>query len=136
MNHPTALSPRQTRALAALANCRTLQEAAKQAHVGFSSLKRWLAKDALFRQAWREVQADMVGEACAQAMRSATAAAIVLHQIMMSSESDFAKIASAKALLEVSIRTIERSQLEGRLEGIVSTMETLREQAGVHVRQN
>jgi hypothetical protein len=136
MNHPTALSPRQTRALAALANCRTLQEAAKQAHVGFSSLKRWLAKDVLFRQAWREVQADMVGDACAHAMRSATAAVLVLHQIMMKSESDFARIAAAKALLDVSLRTMERSQLEGRLEHIVRTMETLREQAGVHVRQN
>jgi len=136
MSHPTALSPRQTRALAALTSCRTLQEAAKQAHVGFSSLKRWLAKDVLFRQAWRDIQSDMVGEACAHAMRSATAAAIVLHHIMMNSASDGAKIAAAKALLEVSIRTIERSQVEGRLESIVSSMEALREQARIHVGQN
>src|SRR5262249_39127509 len=98
------LSPKQARAIAALMTCRTIGEAARLARVGESTLQRWLTKDPAFRQAWRAAQAELVDKAVAQAIRSAEAGAMVLHQVMMQSTSDFARIAAARTLIEVSVR--------------------------------
>src|SRR2546421_5978878 len=115
MSTSHALSPKQTRAISALMTCRTLGEAAKAAGCGESSLRRWLAKDAHFQQAWREARAALVEEAVAHAQRSATAAVLVLHDRMLHAESDAGRIAAARSIVDISLKAVEREQLEQRI---------------------
>ena len=120
------ISPKQARTISALVTCRTLGEAAKRAGCGESTLRRWLAKDTDFKEAWRQARARLLDDAMSQALRSAEAAALVLHEIMMASESDFARMTAAKALLDISLRTVERREIEGRMETILRSLEELR----------
>lgn len=117
------LSPKQVRAISALLTCRTVKEAAAQAGCGESTLRRWLSKDVDFQAAWREARGALVEEAVAHAMRSATAAALVLHQVMMQSSVDFARIAAARCLLDLSVRTIERDTVLAKMAHIERLLE-------------
>src|SRR5713101_7365721 len=112
MRGTSALSAKQVRAIAALMTCRTLDEAAKTAQCDPSTLSRWLAKDATFQQAWQAARKQLLDQAVAQALRSAEAAAITLHRLMLDSLSDSVRVVAAKALLDISMRTIERGELE------------------------
>jgi hypothetical protein len=115
MSDSSALSSTQVRAIAALTTCRTITAAATQARCGESTLRRWLAQDAAFQAAWREARARLVDEAISQATRSAQAAALVLHNLMMDAPSDAVRLGAAKALLELSLGWLERGVLEERI---------------------
>jgi hypothetical protein len=120
------LSPKQIRAIAALVTCRTLGAAARQARCGESTLRRWLATDARFQAAWRQARAQLLEEAVAHAARSAEAAALTLHEVMLRSASDSVRVQAARAILEIVVRAHERGEIEGRLAGILAGMEELR----------
>jgi hypothetical protein len=126
MSDSPGLSAKQARAIAALTTCRTLDAAAKAAQCNPSTLRRWLAKDPAFQAAWREARTAMVEQAVAQAQRSAEAGALVLHTVMLRSTSDFARIAAAKALLDISVHWLERGELEAKMQDLLAQMEALR----------
>jgi hypothetical protein len=126
MSDSRALSPKQVRAITALVTCRTLDAAAKAAQCNPSTLRRWLAKDAHFQAAWRAARKQLLDQAVAQALRSAEAAAITLHRLMLDSLSDSVRVVAAKALLDISMRTIERGELEGKMQDLMEQMEVLR----------
>ena len=57
------LSRRQVGAITALLGCRTLASAASAAHVGESSLRRWISSDEVFQEAYRQAQHEVVEQA-------------------------------------------------------------------------
>src|SRR5947209_2440377 len=116
MSTSHALSCKQTRAIAALTTCRTLAQAAKQAQWRESTLQRWLTKDANFQQGWREARTQLLDQAVAQALRSAEAAALMLHRLMVDSLSDSVRVVAARALLDIAMRTIERGEVEAKMQ--------------------
>src|SRR5438132_4192901 len=126
MNGKHALSSKQVRAIAALTTCRTLAQAAKQAQCGESTLRRWLTKDVVFQQAWREARTQLLDQAVAQALRSAEAAALMLHRLMVDSLSDSVRVVAARALLDIAMRTIERGEVEAKMQFLLHQMEALR----------
>ena len=126
MRGTSALSAKQVRAIAALMTCRTLDAAAKAAQCDPSTLSRWLAKDALFQQAWQAARKQLLDQAVAQALRSAEEAALQLHRLMMDSLSDSVRVVAARALLDISMRTIERDEIEGKMQQLSEQMEALR----------
>jgi len=103
-----------------------LDAAAKQAQCHESTLRRWLAQDAAFQSAWHAARKQLLDQAVAQALRSAEAAALMLHQLMFDSLSDSVRVVAAKALLDISMRTIERHELEGKMQDLLQQMEALR----------
>jgi hypothetical protein len=85
-----------------------------------------LTKDPAFQQAWRAAQQQLLDAAVSQALRSAEAAALMLHRLMLDSLSDAVRVTAARALLDISMRTIERGELEGKMQDLQQQMEDLR----------
>jgi len=128
MTASAKLTATQVRALAAMTKTRTLVEAAKQAGCSEGTLRRWLRSDPRFQAAWREARAALVDDAIGQAQRAATLAVVTLHHLMTTAQSDSAKVAAAKILVEIAVKAVERDQFEERLRALTQTVEDLRAQ--------
>jgi hypothetical protein len=63
-----------------------------------------------------------------QAQRSATMAVVTLQHLMTTAQSDSAKVAAAKIIVEIAVKAVERDQFEERLRALTQAVEELRAQ--------
>ena len=107
--------PARGRHCRALLACDTLEEAATAAGVHITTLYRWL-KHEPFQAAHREARRQVVQQAITHMQRVCRKAVTTLVAVMEDDEaSAAAKVAAARAVLELSLKAVEVEDLEQRL---------------------
>ena len=110
------LTGRKKKALAALLTASTVQTAAAQAKVPYSSVRRWLTSDKEFRAEYDAMLRELVESAATQARQGMTEAVSVLREIMADVEAaPNVKVQAARTILDSGGRLLELQSLEGRM---------------------
>lgn len=113
------MTNRQQRALAALIRAPTTREAAAEAKIGYSTLRKWLQTDSAFRDAYREELSQLVEEAGRSVRAGMTDAAEALRRIATDPDApSSARVAAAKAILDSGLRIVEITDVISRLEAL------------------
>lgn len=113
------MTNRQQKALAALIRSPTVEVAAQEAGVGYSTLRRWIKEDANFRQAYQEELAGLISEAAGQARQSLAPALSALREITENPSSPGAvRVSAAKAILDAAMRLAEATDVLERVEAL------------------
>ena len=99
--------------VAALAAGRTAQDAAREAGVSERTVYRRL-DDPAFKRRVEEAKAEMLGRAVAM-LTSASVEAVETLRGLLDSELDFARLAAARAILDVGHRYREQLDLAARV---------------------
>ncbi|HJY80007.1 MAG TPA: phBC6A51 family helix-turn-helix protein [Candidatus Binatia bacterium] len=122
--HFGTLSSRQRRAIEALLLHPTLEEAAKAAKIGKTTLYRWLKEDA-FSRAVHEARREQSQEALA-CLRSSLLRAVHKLSELLNSGNEMIAFRAATALVEHGLKGIELEEQEeriGELEALVTTLQ-------------
>ena len=123
----TALTRKQESAVSALIAHPTMKEAAQAAGVGETTLWRWLQLPE-FERAYRQVRRETVKHAIVKLQSAAGQAVDVLTEIMNDqSTAVFARLAAAKAVLEISVKAVELEDLASRIASLESLSKQLQE---------
>lgn len=110
------MTGRKKKALAALLTASTVQTAAAQAKVPYSSVRRWLTSDKEFRAEYDAMLRELVESAATQARQGMTEAVSVLREIMADVEAaPNVKVQAARTILDSGGRLLELQSLEGRM---------------------
>ena len=110
------MTARQKKTLACLLAASTVREAAAQAKVPYSSVRRWLAEDKEFRAEYEAVLREITAGAAAQARQGMGEAIVTLREIMGDTKATAnARVSAARTLLESGGRLLELQSLEGRM---------------------
>lgn len=99
--------------IAALAAGASQVDAAKRAGLSESTVGRRM-KDPTFRQELADAKRAMLETAVSRLTASATAAATTLYQLL-AADSDAIRLSAARAILELSVRLREATELEARI---------------------
>ena len=113
------MTNRQQRALAALIRAPTTREAAAEAKIGYSTLRKWMTSDDDFRKAYQEELSQLV-EAAGRSIRAGmTDAAEALRRIATDPDApSSARVQAAKAILDSGLRIVEITDVLSRLEAL------------------
>lgn len=107
----------QELAISGLLECPTIAEAAVFAGIGESTVYRWLRSDADFQQAYREARREVVRHATTRLQRACAAAVSTLEEVLSGDNNPApARVAAARAILDLAYRAVELEDLEERLE--------------------
>jgi hypothetical protein len=109
------LTPKQEDAALALASGCTIESAAKRSGAAPRTIKLWLATISAFRCRIDQLRAEMTERALGVLAASAASAASTLASLMLTATSEPARIASAKAVLDMLLRVRETVALEERI---------------------
>ena len=110
------MTAKQKRALACLLTAPTVQAAAAQAKVPYSSVRRWLAENKEFRAEYEAVLREITEGAAAQARQGMGEAIVTLREIMGDTKAaPNARVSAARTLLESGTRLIEMQSYETRI---------------------
>src|SRR6185503_18991064 len=110
-----SLTAKQERALVALLEYSTMEEAAKAVGVGKTTLWRWL-QDNDFHAAYMKARRESVKQSIARLQKYTSEAADTLHEVMTNkSANDFARVGAAKAILDYAIKAVEVEDLAARV---------------------
>jgi AcrR family transcriptional regulator len=116
------LTPNQDRAIFALLEHPTIEDAAKAVGVNKTTLWRWL-QDQDFHSAYMKARRETVKHSFARMQKHTSQAVDTLHEIMTStSANDFARVSAAKAILDYSIKAVEIEDLAQRVEELETVM--------------
>ena len=117
------MNSNQKKALAALIRSPTIEAAAQEAGIGYSTLRRWLKDDADFQQAYREELDGLVADAAAQAKQSLSPALSTLREIVEDQTLPGAvRVSAARALLDAALKLTEITDILPRLEMIEASL--------------
>ena len=116
------LTKKQSEAIAALIQNRTMRDAAKAVGVGEATLFRWL-RDQNFRDAYLTAKSQVVEQAISNLQNASGEAVDTLRQVMNDSNSPVSsKVTSARVILEISLRAVEIQHLIRRLDRLEATI--------------
>lgn len=109
------LTPNQSKAIAALLSEPSVCDAAKVAKVSTVTLFRWL-KDDTFNTAYMEARRQATMQAIAQIQQNSSKAVKTLCDVMEDTNAPTSsRVTAAKAVLELSIKSVEVEDLAQRL---------------------
>ena len=110
------MTPKQTKALAALLTQPTKEKAAQAAGIGLTTLKRYL-EDAAFQAEYQKAVSELVEDAAAQAKQSLNPALSCLREIVEDAdETATARIQASRSLLEYGLRLVEVADIMKQLQ--------------------
>ena len=113
------MTGRQQKAIAALIRAPTRAEAAKEAGVGVSTLRRWLKEDTEFKNAYREAVSEILEGATRKAQTAAGEAVDVLRDIMKNTGEQAApRVSAADKVLGYALKLGEQLDLAQRMDEI------------------
>jgi len=102
VGHGSKFGRRKEAAIAALLNCRTLEEAARTAGIGATTLLRWM-KNPEFQAEYRAARYAVVSQANARMQQASGAAASTVVKIMLSADTkDSIRLRAAELVLSHS----------------------------------
>lgn len=123
------LTGKQQKAVLALLAEPTIGEAAQAATISERTLYRWLNEPS-FCQAYREARRGAVKLVTGRLQQVAGRAVTTLDEVMRDPIAPApARVAAAKAVLELAIKAVEVEDLEARLQTLESVLEHQRELA-------
>jgi hypothetical protein len=108
--HGEKLTRREEQAVAALLECPSVEAAAKQAGVSYSTLKRWL-HDPSFAAAYRCARRELLDVAVGRIQAATGTAVDALMAVARDEAKDADRVRAAAALLEHAWRGAERADL-------------------------
>lgn len=118
------ITPKQRKAISALLRSPTIEKAAAEAGVGYSTLRRWLKEDDEFRREYERELAGLVRDAAGTAKKALNPAMAVLWKIICSkSEPSTTRIQAARVLTESSLKLTEVTDVLARLDELEKNME-------------
>lgn len=110
------LTPSQAKAITALLETRTIEQAAERAGVGARTLYRWLAEDDLFNTTLRHAEGLVITHTVRGLLRLNQRAVQVLEEVLNDEEiSDSVRLRAATATLETTLKLRELRNVEERL---------------------
>lgn len=120
------MTGKKQKALAALARSPTKREAARQAGISESSLRRWLATDREFQAEYRQMMDTILEDAATQAKQSLCCALIALREITENTnEQAPARVSAARTLIESCLKLNEAANIERRLSELETALVNL-----------
>ena len=120
------MTHRQERAIQALLECKTKAQAAKNADVGVSTLRRWMREDAAFMAAYREAVSEILESTTRKAQRAAGEAVDVLKEIMLDTDAQAgSRVSAADKILAHAEKLTESLDTARRIEEIERTISSL-----------
>ena len=120
------LSLRQDRAIAALLNCRTIQDAAIELDISERSIYRWL-QDEDFKFALRQARRETLRRATIRLQQIAGNAVDTLNSVMDNHDdksTSASRVSAARTALDYAYRAVELEDLDER----VATLEQVQQQ--------
>ncbi len=115
-DHDRSLSQKQLRGLEVLLVGGSDQQAAEAAGVSRSTMHRWRHDDPGFALALAAARNELLGRTTAR-LHAATAVAVrALEEVAKDSRFPAARVAAARAIMELSLRAIEVEELTKRIE--------------------
>ena len=113
-----ALTRKQTKAIIALLDHRTVGEAAEAVGVGQSTLFRWM-QDEKFQRYFRDAKKRVVDQSISRIQQVSGQAVETLRKIMTDDNMPASsRVACAKTILDMSIKAIELENLEVRVKSL------------------
>src|SRR5579863_7496470 len=113
--HGTKYGRKQEEAITALLTQRNMEEAARAAGIGLSTLVRWM-KLPEFDAAYREAKRASFGQAVARLHQASSAAVSTLLKIMIDPNSPAsARVRAADSVLDRAMKGIELEDIEARV---------------------
>lgn len=117
------MTPRQQKALVALIRAPTAREAATEAGIGYSTLRRWLGEDEEFRREYERTLSELVSDAARQAKQSMAPALSTLREIVEDQESPpAARVQAAREILNGALKLAELTDVLSRLDKLEKDM--------------
>lgn len=117
------MTPKKQKALSALLLSPTVAAAAERAGIGYASLRRWLAEDPEFRQAYQDALSGLLEDAAAQAKQSLSPALSTLRGF--ANDPSFpasARVHAARAWFDAALKLTEITDVISRIEAIERSM--------------
>src|SRR5215470_18563892 len=109
------LGRKQEEAIAALLTQRNVEEAARTAGIGTSTLLRWL-KLPEFQKAYREARRQAFGQSIARLQQATSAAAATLMKIMVDQNAPAStRVRAADSIFNHAAKAIEIEDIEARV---------------------
>ncbi len=108
------ISRKQETAITALLTCPSILEAAQQSAVAEVTLHRWL-KEPAFQTAYKAARRAVVDHAMTQIQRATEEAVQTLRRVMKGANPASAKVAAARAILDLAFRSVEFEAFDARL---------------------
>lgn len=128
MEDLSTLSKKQGDTLLALISSPSIREAAKKANVGEVTIYRFLNDDN-FQRIYRRVRKFVVMEALAKVQTNLAQAVDVLVSILKDPDTSVGhKIATAKIMLEYSLKSVETEEIMERIEDIENYIKSMKEE--------
>ena len=93
----------------------TLEETAEALGIDPRTVRRWL-KESGVRRRLHEIRQDAMDRAMTQLQAAATEAVLCLRQVMASGDSESAKVAASRVILEQALRAVEINDVQTRLD--------------------
>ena len=116
------LTGKQTKVLSLLLSGDTIDGAATSAGVAASTVHAWFKQDE-FKATYRDARRDVVTQATAMLQGACGAAVGTLRGIAEDGDAPASsRVSAAKAILEMSIKSIELDDLAQRIEALESTL--------------
>jgi hypothetical protein len=113
--HGAKVGRKQEEAIAALLSQRTMEEAARVAGIGPTTLIRW-QKQPEFQKAYRDARRAAFGQAVARLQQASSAAATTLLKIMLDANAPAStRVRAADSVLDHSAKAIEIEDIEARV---------------------
>ena len=115
IGHGAKFGRKQEEAIAALLTQRNVEEAARTAGIGVSTLLRWL-KLPEFNRAYREARRAAFGQATARLQQATSAAATTLLKIMVDPNAPAStRVRAAESILNQAAKANEGEDIEARV---------------------
>ena len=126
--HGSKFDRKREEAVAALLTHRNVEDAARAAGVGVSTLLRWM-KEPKFEAAYREARRAAFGQSVARLQQASSAAVSTLLKVMLDPATPPAtKVRAVDSVLDHAAKAIEIEDIEARLTDLERTAEATRGQ--------
>jgi transposase-like protein len=126
--HGSKFDRKREEAVAALLTHRNVEDAARAAGVGVSTLLRWM-KEPEFEAAYREARRAAFGQSVARLQQASSAAVSTLLKVMLDPATPPAtKVRAVDRVLDHAAKAIEIEDIEARLTDLERTAEATRGQ--------
>ena len=126
--HGSKFDRKREEAIAALLTQRNVEDAARAAGVGVSTLLRWM-KEPEFDAAYREARRAAFGQSVARLQQASSAAVSTLLKVMIDPNTPAStKVRAADSVLDHSAKAIEIEDIDARLTELARTAETTKGQ--------
>ena len=126
--HGSKFDRKREEAVAALLTHRNVEDAARAAGVGVSTLLRWM-KEPEFEAAYREARRAAFGQSVARLQQASSAAVSTLLKVMVDPASPpSTKVRAADSVLDHAAKAIEIEDLDARLTDLERIAESTKDQ--------